>query len=117
MIIDKLYDEVKKKGNVCVGLDTHMDYIPGAMKDEYKDLAEIIFQFNKRIIDCTEDITAIYKLQIAYYEAYGIEGLKAYKRTLEYIKSIDALSIGDVKRGDIAATADMYAKAHLQWDF
>ena len=117
MIIDKLYEEVEKKGNVCVGLDTHMDYIPEVMKKEFKGLEEVVFQFNKRIIDCTEDITAIYKLQIAYYEAYGIEGLKAYKRTLEYLKSIDALSIGDIKRGDIAATADMYAKAHFQGDF
>lgn len=117
MIIDKLYKEVEKKGNVCLGLDTHMDYIPEAMKKEFKDLEEVIFQFNKRIIDCTKDITAIYKLQIAYYEAYGIEGLKAYKRTLEYLKSIDSLSIGDVKRGDIAATADMYAKAHFEGDF
>ena len=72
MIIDRLYDEVNKKGNVCVGLDTSLDYIPEKMKKKYKDIDEVIFQFNKRIIDCTEDITAIYKLQIAYYEAYGI---------------------------------------------
>ena len=117
MIIDRLFDEVKKKGNVCVGLDTHLDYIPQGMKDKYSDINELIFQFNKRIIDCTHDIVAIYKLQIAYYEAYGIEGLLAYKRTAEYLKSIDALSIGDVKRGDISATASMYAKAHFEGDF
>ena len=117
MIIDRLYDEVEKKGNVCIGLDTHMDYIPQEMNEEFKDTEEVIFQFNKRIIDCTQDITAIYKLQIAYYESYGIDGLKAYKRTLQYIRSLGGLSIGDVKRGDIAATADMYAKAHFQGDF
>lgn len=117
MIIDRLHKEVKEKGNVCVGLDTHLDYIPEEMKKSYGNTGEIIFQFNKRIIDCTEDITAIYKLQIAYYESYGIEGLKAYKRTLEYLKDINALSIGDVKRGDIATTADMYAKAHFEGDF
>lgn len=117
MIIDKLYKEVQVKGNVCVGLDTHIDYIPEEMKKQYNDINEIIFQFNKKIIDCTEDITAIYKLQIAYYEAYGIQGLVAYKRTLEYLRGINALSIGDIKRGDIAATADMYAKAHFEGDF
>ncbi len=117
MIIDRLYDEVKNKGNVCVGLDTHMDYIPESMKEKYQDIEEIIFQFNKRIIDCTNDIVAIYKLQIAYYESYGISGLVAYIRTLKYLKSINALSIGDVKRGDIASTADMYAKAHFEGDF
>ncbi|MGJ0845064.1 orotidine-5'-phosphate decarboxylase [Tissierella praeacuta] len=117
MIIDRLYNEVERKGNVCVGLDTSLDYIPEKMKKKYKDIDEIIFQFNKRIIDCTEDITAIYKLQIAYYEAYGIRGLFGYMKTLEYLRSINALSIGDVKRGDIASTADMYAKAHFEGDF
>ncbi len=117
MIIDRLYDEVKKKGNVCVGLDTHLDYIPEDMKEKYKDVEEILFQFNKRIIDTTADITAIFKLQIAYYEAYGIKGLLAYKKTLEYLKSKNILSLGDIKRGDIASTADMYAKAHFEGDF
>ncbi|MDU5080392.1 orotidine-5'-phosphate decarboxylase [Tissierella carlieri] len=117
MIIDRLYDEVEKKGNVCVGLDTNLDYIPEKIKKKYKDIDEVIFQFNKKIIDCTEDITAIYKLQIAYYEAYGIRGLFGYMKTLEYLRGINALSIGDVKRGDIASTADMYAKAHFEGDF
>lgn len=117
MIIDRLYKEVEEKGNVCVGLDTHLDYIPKAMKDKYKETSEIIYAFNKRIIDCTKDIVAIYKLQIAYYEAYGIEGLKAYKKTLDYLRKVNSLSIGDVKRGDISATAKMYAKAHFEGDF
>lgn len=117
MIIDKLFDEVEKKGNVCVGLDTHMDYIPQEMKDEYGDISELMFQFNKKVIDCTYDLVAIYKLQIAYYESYGIEGLLAYKKTAEYLRAIDALSIGDIKRGDISSTASMYAKAHFEGDF
>lgn len=117
MIIDKLYREVEDKGNVCVGLDTHLDYIPDEIKEKYQDIDEIIYQFNKRIIDNTADITAIFKLQIAYYEAQGIKGLLAYKKTLEYLKKINKLSIGDIKRGDIASTADQYAKAHFEGDF
>ena len=117
MIIDKLYKEVNNKGMVCLGLDTHLDYIPEEIKDKYKNVEDQIFQFNKKIIDCTMDITAIYKLQIAYYEAYGISGLIAYKKTMEYLKSLNLLSIGDIKRGDISATADMYAKAHFEGDF
>lgn len=117
MIIDRLYNEVDSKGNVCLGLDTHLDYIPENIKNKYQDTHEIIFQFNRAIIDATNDLVPIYKLQIAYYEAYGMEGLLAYKKTLEYIKSINGLSIGDVKRGDIAATADMYGKAHFTGDF
>ncbi|NLC03143.1 MAG: orotidine-5'-phosphate decarboxylase [Tissierellia bacterium] len=117
MIIDKLYKEVNDKGMVCLGLDTHLDYIPREIKEKYKSIEEQIFQFNKKIIDCSKDIVAIYKLQIAYYEAYGIKGLIAYKSTMEYLKSMNLLSIGDVKRGDISATADMYAKAHFKGDF
>ena len=117
MIIDRLYDEVKNKGNICVGLDSRLDYIPQNIKDKYKDTNEIIFQFNKKIIDCTKDIVAIFKLQIAYYEACGIEGLTAYKKTLDYLREMNLLSIGDVKRGDISATATMYAKAHFEGDF
>lgn len=117
MIIDRLYNEVENKGNVCVGLDTHLDYIPQEIKKKYHDIDEVIFQFNKRIIDATMDIVAIYKLQIAYYEAYGIKGLLAYIKTIEYLKKNNILSIGDVKRGDIAATAEMYGKAHFEGEF
>lgn len=117
MIIDRLYKVVEEKGIVCVGLDTSLDYIPEEIKTKYQDVDEIIFQFNKKIIDCTEDISAIYKLQIAFYEAYGIKGLMAYKRTMEYLKSNKLLSIGDIKRGDISSTAEMYARAHLEGEF
>ena len=117
MIIDRLYDEVNKKGNVCVGLDTRLEYVPDNIKEKHQDIDKILFQFNKKIIDSTIDLVPIYKLQIAYYEAYGIKGLMSYKKTLEYIKSLNSLSIGDVKRGDISSTAEMYAKAHLEGEF
>lgn len=117
MIIDKLYKTVEEKGIVCVGLDSSLNYIPNNIKSKYQDIEEIIFQFNKRIIDCTSDIAAIYKPQIAYYEAYGIKGLMAYKRTMEYLRNNELLSIGDIKRGDISSTASMYAKAHFEGDF
>ncbi|HLS54202.1 MAG TPA: orotidine-5'-phosphate decarboxylase [Tissierellaceae bacterium] len=117
MIIDRLYDEVEKKGPVCVGLDSRLAHIPSWIKEKYQDLDEIIFQFNKKIIDATEDLVAIYKPQIAFYEAYGIKGLLAYSRTLEYIRKKQLLSIGDIKRGDISSTAVMYGRAHFQGDF
>lgn len=117
MIIDRLYDEVKKKGMVCVGLDSSLDYIPEEIKNKYQNIEDIIFEFNKEIIDATEDIVAIYKPQIAFYEAYGISGLIAYKNTLKYLKHKNLLSIGDIKRGDIASTASMYGKAHFEGDF
>lgn len=115
-IIDKLYDRVAKLGFVCVGLDTSMDYIPDFMKED-KEIHQALFDFNKEIIDATKDVCAIYKLQIAYYESYGLEGMLAYKNTLDYLRSLDLLTIGDVKRSDIAASATMYAKAHFEGDF
>lgn len=115
MIIDKLYERVKERSFICVGLDTSFDYLP----KKYQDLgvAEGLFQFNKEIIDNTYDLVAIFKLQIAYYEAKGIEGLKGYVKTIEYLKSKDQLVIGDIKRGDIADTGKMYAKAHFESEF
>lgn len=117
MIIDRLYEAVKEKGFVCVGLDSHLDYIPNYIKEKHEKISDIIFEYNKTIIDATSDIVAIYKPQIAYYEANGLEGLIAYQRTLRYLKEKRLLSIGDVKRGDIASTAKEYAKAHFKGEF
>lgn len=117
MIIDKLYNCVEEKGFVCVGLDTSLDYIPNKIKNKSSDISEVVFEYNKQIIDCTKDITGIYKVQIAYYEAMGLKGLEAYSKTVKYLKENNLLSIGDVKRGDIAATAKEYAKAHFTGDF
>lgn len=117
MIVDKLYEEVKKKGPVCVGLDTSINYIPAAFKNKSFFLEEMIFNFNRKIIDATFDVAACFKLQIAYYEAMGISGLFAYKKTLEYLREKGLIAIGDIKRGDIADTAAMYAKAHLDGEF
>jgi orotidine-5'-phosphate decarboxylase len=117
LIIDRLFNEVEKNGNVCVGLDTHLDYIPVNLKEKYQDIDEVLFEFNKEIIDKTYDLVPAYKLQIAYYEAYGIKGLLGYKKTIEYLRSIKKITIGDIKRGDISSTAEMYAKAHFEGEF
>lgn len=115
-IIDKLYQRVEQRGFVCVGLDTSLNYIPEKMK-KGKSISQAIIDFNKEIIDNTEDVCAIYKLQIAYYESYGLEGMRAYKETLKYLREKNLLSIGDVKRSDIAQSAKQYAKAHFSGDF
>lgn len=117
MIIDRLYESVEEKGFVCVGLDTSFDYIPNSIKEKSSNVSEIVFEYNKQIIDCTKDITGIYKVQIAYYEAMGLEGMKAYSKTVAYLRENNLLSIGDVKRGDIANTAKEYGKAHFSGDF
>lgn len=117
MIIDKLYARVAKKGHVCVGLDTDYSYLPAQFAAQFSNLSDALFEFNKRIIEATLDYAACYKVQIAYYESFGMAGLMAYKRTLEHLRQRDAIIIADIKRGDIAKTAEMYAKAHFTGDF
>ena len=116
LIIDKLYERVEERGVVCLGLDTDASYIPQHILSG-KSLDEAIFQFNKEIIDATLDVVACYKVQISYYEALGLAWLIAYKNTLQYLREKDAIIIADIKRGDIAATASQYAKAHFTGDF
>lgn len=115
-IMDKLYKRVEERGVVCVGLDTSLDYVPDFIK-EGKSTEDAIFEFNKGIIDETEDIAACFKVQIAYYEALGLAGMIAYKKTIDYLREKDAIIIADIKRGDIDATAAQYAKGHFQGDF
>lgn len=117
MIIDKLYARVAEKGHVCVGLDTDYSYLPAQFASQFSNLSDALFEFNKRIIEATLDYAACYKVQIAYYESFGMAGLMAYKRTLEHLRQRDAIIIADIKRGDIAKTAEMYAKAHFTGDF
>ena len=115
--IDKLFASVAQKGHVCVGLDTDVTYLPEALAKQFPSIEDGLFAFNKAIIDSTLDVSACYKVQIAYYEAYGMAGLRAYCRTLAYLREKKAVIIADIKRGDIAKTAEMYAKAHFTGEF
>jgi orotidine-5'-phosphate decarboxylase len=117
MIVDKLFDAVATRGPVCVGLDTSLDYLPPAFRSGFDMPGEALFQFNRRIVDATAGACACFKLQIAYYEALGLEGLCTYAKTLQYIRGKGCIAIADVKRGDIAATAQMYARAHFEGEF
>jgi orotidine-5'-phosphate decarboxylase len=117
MNMDALYDAVATRGPVCVGLDTAIEYIPECeLARADTDLAAL-FEFNRAIIDATLDVCACYKIQIAYYEALGLAGLKVYAETLRYSRGRGALVIADIKRGDIADTALRYAAAHFAGDF
>lgn len=117
MVADKLFKEVQKKGHVCVGLDTDYSYIPQDFADKFSSKGEAILNFNKEIIETTSDVAACFKVQIAYYEALGLEGLIAYSETLKYIRKKGLIAIADIKRGDISRTAEMYATAHFTGDF
>jgi len=119
---DRLNAEIKKKGNaVCVGLDPRLEQIPAYIKEEnfsrYKNAltaaAESILQFNRGIIDAVADLVPVVKPQIAFYEQYGHEGVRAFEETLWYARDKGLLTIADIKRGDIGSTADAYARAFL----
>ncbi|MDR1094815.1 MAG: orotidine-5'-phosphate decarboxylase [Spirochaetaceae bacterium] len=113
--MDALFEAVRDKGPVCVGLDTAPDYLPPLCAG--KSPAAAILDYNKALIDATLDLCACYKAQIAYYESLGIDGLITYRDTVRYIKERGGLCIADIKRGDIADTAVQYAKAHFSGDF
>ena len=117
MIIDKLIDAIKRTDNPpVVGLDTCLDYLPQDMLakvESLDDAAEQIFEFNKNIIDNIFDIVPAVKVQVAYYEMYGYQGMKAFKQTVDYAKSKGMIVIADVKRNDIGSTAGCYSKAYL----
>lgn len=117
MVIDRLFEKVALNGHVCVGLDTDYSYLPTAMAERFPNVEDGLFEFNRALIDATLDVAACYKVQIAYYESYGIAGLRAYQKTLAYLREKKAVIIADIKRGDIAKTAEMYAKAHFTGDF
>lgn len=122
MIIDRLIEKIKETGNpTVVGLDPKLDFIPKHLLEECfekygetpKGVAEAFLQFNKEIIDEVSDLVPAVKPQIAMYENYGVEGLNAYVKTIEYAKSKGLIVIGDIKRSDISSTAEAYSDAHL----
>ena len=121
-MIQKLISNIQKtKAPIVVGLDPMMNYIPQQVKEKafqefgetLEGAAEAIWQYNKEIVDCTCDLIPAVKPQIAMYEQFGIPGLIAYKKTVEYCKAKDLVVIGDIKRGDIGSTSAAYAVGHL----
>lgn len=117
MIVDKLIDKIKEYDNPTVaGIDTNFDYLPEDMRagvKDFKGAAEAILAFNKKIIDNICDIVPCVKVQIAYYEMYGVEGMRVFAETLRYASEKGMFVMTDAKRNDIGATAECYAKAYL----
>src|SRR5699024_7124633 len=102
------------------GLDTRLEYLPEELIREYsgnymtfKGAAEAIFEFNRRIIDAVYEYIPGVKVQIAYYEMYGLPGIETFTSTCQYAKDKGLVVIGDVKRNDIGSTAEAYANAYL----
>lgn len=119
---DRLYQSIEKKNNpTCVGLDPFVDKLPSHIlahaRKEYGDTIDAVTQailaFNKQVIDVVYDIVPAVKPQIAFYEQYGIKGLEVYRETCVYARNKGLLVLADIKRNDIASTAQAYAQAYL----
>ena len=121
-MINQLVSNIKKtNAPIVVGLDPMLSYIPEhILKRAYAEqgetlegAAEAIWRYNKGIVDAVYDLVPAVKPQIAMYEQFGIPGLVAFKKTIDYCKEKGLVVIGDVKRGDIGSTSAAYAVAHL----
>ena len=121
-MINQLVANIKKTGApIGVGLDPMLNYIPEQVQQkafaEYGETlegaAEAIWQFNKEIVDKTYDLIPAVKPQIAMYEQFGLPGLAAFKKTVDYCKEKGLVVIGDIKRGDIGSTSAAYAVGHI----
>ncbi|MDE6106344.1 MAG: orotidine-5'-phosphate decarboxylase [Bacteroidales bacterium] len=99
----------RKKSFLCVGLDPDMNKIPACLQQE----EDVIFAFNKAIIDATLDYAVAYKPNLAFYEAYGLKGMMSLKKTIDYLRRFNVFTIADAKRGDIGNTSLKYAQAYL----
>ncbi len=121
-MINKLVEKIQKtNAPIVVGLDPMLQYIPShimkaaieAYGETLEAAGEAIWQYNKGIVDAVYDLIPAVKPQIAMYEQFGIPGLVAFKKTVDYCKEKGLVVIGDVKRGDIGSTSAAYATAHL----
>ena len=126
---EDLYRQIRaKKSMLCVGLDVDFKKMPECVRVlaesgelmfkgmEFRGTARSIVEFNKAIIDATAPHCVAYKPNLAFYECYGVEGMRALEATVDYVKSRypDIFLIADAKRGDIGNTAKMYAKAFFE---
>lgn len=117
MIIDRLYARVKERSPICLGLDPSEDVYPPGFSAKFGSAAEAALRFCQEVAAATADLVACFKVQIAHFEALGVEGLRAYRDLLRGLRQEGHIVIADVKRGDIPSTALYYARAHLAGEF
>ena len=117
-IIDRLIEKIKENNNpTVIGLDPRYELLPKCVLEKYPNTLEgvsnAILEYNKSLIDATYDIIPAVKPQIAFYEMFGISGMKAFEETCRYAKQKGMIVIADIKRGDIGSTAQGYSNAFL----
>ena len=116
--IDRLINKIKETNNpTVIGLDPRYELLPKCVLEKYPDtlegVSQAIVEYNKALIDETYDVIPAVKPQIAFYEMFGIPGIKAFEETCKHAKQKEMLVIADIKRGDIGSTAQGYSNAYL----
>ena len=117
-MMDKLIDRIKETNNpTVIGIDPKYDMVPEFIRNKYEKnlegVAKAIEEFNKVLIDAIFDIIPAVKINIAFYEMYGLEGMKVFEETCRYAKEKGMLVMADIKRGDIGSTSQAYSNAFL----
>ncbi|MBQ7423798.1 MAG: orotidine-5'-phosphate decarboxylase [Prevotella sp.] len=113
MTRQELIQQIREKQSfLCVGLDPDLKKLP----QHLLTLDDPIFEFNKAIIDATAPYCVSYKPNLAFYEAFGLKGMKSFEHTVEYLKThyTQHFIIADAKRGDIGNTSAMYARTFFE---
>jgi len=117
LAIDALIEGIERMGNpTAVGLDTQLAHLPEGFAgkvESFADAADALLRYNKALVDALCGIVPCAKVQIAYYEMYGVPGMQAFRETIDYAKAKGMVVIADAKRNDIGATASAYANAYL----
>lgn len=116
--MDRLIDKIKETNNpTVIGLDPKYDMIPDCIKNKYDDslegVSKSILEFNKKLIDAVYDIIPAIKINIAFYEMYGLKGMETFEETCKYAKEKNMIVMADIKRGDIGTTAKAYSNAFI----
>ena len=116
--IDRLINKIKETNNpTVIGLDPRYELLPKCILEKYPNtlegVSQVIIEYNKALIDETCDVIPAVKPQIAFYEMFGIPGMKAFEETCKYAKQKGMIVIADIKRGDIGSTAQGYSNAYL----
>ena len=114
---DRLAESIREKGTpLCVGLDPRYGLVPKEISEVAESPVGARWVFNKEVIDIAAKIVPAVKVQVAFYERYGWEGMEVFGETLRYARESGLLVVADVKRGDVGSTAEAYAEAYLRWD-
>lgn len=116
--MDRLIEKIKETRNpTVIGLDTKYEMVPDFIKSKYDNsldgATKAILEFNKKLIDATYDIIPAVKINVAFYEMYGLNGMRVFEETCKYAKERNMIVMADIKRGDIGNTAKAYSNAFI----